>query len=99
MAETGSILCLVIVTLLLPPVGVFIISGCSVDFFINLLLTILGYFPGHVHAFYLEYVFYSRRSQTAEGRATSRKAPGVYSEQIQNGGHSTMERNYGTIPP
>ncbi|KAL2220247.1 hypothetical protein M432DRAFT_589571 [Thermoascus aurantiacus ATCC 26904] len=97
MAETGSILCLVIITLLLPPLGVFIISGCSVDFFVNILLTILGYFPGHIHAFYLEYVYYDRRAKGAQGRATSAKAPGVYSERIQNGGHTGGERSYGTI--
>jgi uncharacterized membrane protein YqaE (UPF0057 family) len=28
---------------LVPPLGVFLISGCGVDFFINILLTILGY--------------------------------------------------------
>ncbi|CUA77269.1 hypothetical protein RSOLAG22IIIB_06610 [Rhizoctonia solani] len=28
-------------------------SGCSCDLLINLCLTILGYIPGHIHAFYL----------------------------------------------
>ncbi|EMC94152.1 hypothetical protein BAUCODRAFT_36628 [Baudoinia panamericana UAMH 10762] len=36
--------------MLVPPVGVFLISGCSADLLINILLTCLGYFPGHVSA-------------------------------------------------
>lgn len=39
------------------------ISGCSADLLINILLTLLGYFPGHIHAFYLEYVYFVRREQ------------------------------------
>ncbi|KAJ5573761.1 uncharacterized protein N7459_008188 [Penicillium hispanicum] len=78
-----------------PPLGVFLISGCGVDFWINVLLTILGYFPGHIHAFYLEYVYYDRRKRDPMTRATQRPAPGVYSDRIQTGGHST--RTYGTV--
>ncbi|KAB8258716.1 UPF0057-domain-containing protein [Aspergillus pseudonomiae] len=89
MAGTCSMLCLILVTLFIPPLGVFLISGCSADFFINILLTILGYLPGHIHAFYLEYVYYRQRDG-ATGRA-----PGVYSERIQRGGHHGT--TYGTI--
>ena len=31
---------------LVPPVGVFMIAGCGADLFVNVCLTILGYFPG-----------------------------------------------------
>ncbi|GKZ80622.1 hypothetical protein AnigIFM56816_004848 [Aspergillus niger] len=51
------------------------------------------YLPGHVHAFYLEYVYYANRN-AGTGDAP-RRAPGVYSERIQRGGHHTT---YGTIP-
>ncbi|KAL2863308.1 YqaE/Pmp3 family membrane protein [Aspergillus lucknowensis] len=88
MAGTASMLCLIIITLFFPPLGVFLISGCSVDFLINILLTILGYLPGHIHAFYLEYVYYQNREAVA-----AQPAPGVYSDRIQRGG-----RDYGTIP-
>ncbi|KAF5867118.1 hypothetical protein ETB97_004038 [Aspergillus alliaceus] len=47
------------------------------------------YLPGHIHAFYLEYVYYSQRNG-ATGRA-----PGVYSDRIQRG--SQRETTYGTI--
>ncbi|KAG1043540.1 hypothetical protein G6F46_011161 [Rhizopus delemar] len=45
--------CLIFIIILLPPLGVFLMKGCGADFWINLCLTILGYLPGHLHAFYL----------------------------------------------
>ncbi|KAL6305415.1 hypothetical protein BKA93DRAFT_825105 [Sparassis latifolia] len=39
--------------IILPPVGVFLERGCGADFFINILLTILGYIPGIIHALYI----------------------------------------------
>ncbi|SAL97809.1 hypothetical protein [Absidia glauca] len=45
--------CLILIILLLPPLGVFFMKGCGADFWINLCLTILGYIPGHIHAFYV----------------------------------------------
>lgn len=64
----------------------------EIDLFINICLTILGYIPGHIHAFYLEYVYYDRREQAREGRFATGPAPGVYSDNVQSGG-----RSYGTI--
>jgi len=61
MAGSASAILIVIITMFLPPAGVFIISGCSADFLINILLTLLGFLPGHIHAFYLEYVYFERR--------------------------------------
>lgn len=62
------------------------------DLFINICLTLLGYLPGHVHAFYLEYVYYDRREEALQGRTPARRAPGVYSDNVQTGGGG-----YGTI--
>ncbi|KAF8229774.1 hypothetical protein L208DRAFT_1401491 [Tricholoma matsutake] len=31
------------------------VTGCSCDLLINICLTILGYIPGHIHAFWLIY--------------------------------------------
>ncbi|KAI9243616.1 hypothetical protein BDA99DRAFT_530100 [Phascolomyces articulosus] len=45
--------CLILIIMLLPPVGVFLLKGCGADFWINLCLTILGYIPGHLHGFYV----------------------------------------------
>ncbi|ODV74324.1 YqaE/Pmp3 family membrane protein [Cyberlindnera jadinii NRRL Y-1542] len=44
---------LVFISFFLPPVAVFIKRGISVDFWINILLFLLGFFPGLVHALYI----------------------------------------------
>ncbi|KAG5658235.1 hypothetical protein KAF25_007186 [Fusarium avenaceum] len=46
-------ICKIILAVILPPVGVFLERGCGADFFINILLTILGYIPGIIHALYI----------------------------------------------
>ncbi|KAB1200335.1 Hydrophobic protein RCI2A [Morella rubra] len=43
----------VLLAILLPPVGVFLRYGCGVEFWIDLLLTILGYIPGIIYAVYV----------------------------------------------
>ena len=43
----------VILAILLPPVGVFLQVGLGLHFWINILLTILGYIPGIVHAIWV----------------------------------------------
>ncbi|KAK0337636.1 hypothetical protein LTR91_013732 [Friedmanniomyces endolithicus] len=84
---------LVIITIFLPPLGVFLIAGCGADILINILLTCLGYFPGHIHAFYLEYVYYKRRDEIAAGRIDGGRPPGgVYSQNVINGG---QQQGYG----
>lgn len=41
------------IAIFIPPLGVFLERGCGADFFINILLTILGYIPGIIHALYI----------------------------------------------
>lgn len=53
MAFTASDICKIILAIILPPLGVFLERGCGADFFINILLTILGYLPGILHALYI----------------------------------------------
>ncbi|KAH6655491.1 putative cation transport-related protein [Truncatella angustata] len=53
MAFTGSDIFKIILAVILPPVGVFLERGCGADFCINVLLTILGYIPGIIHALYI----------------------------------------------
>lgn len=43
----------ILIAILLPPLGVFLQEGVGKHFWINLLLTILGYFPGIIHAVYI----------------------------------------------
>ncbi len=40
----------IIIAILLPPLGVFLQVGTGKHFWINVLLTILGFIPGIIHA-------------------------------------------------
>jgi uncharacterized membrane protein YqaE (UPF0057 family) len=40
----------IVAAILLPPLGVFLQVGLTKHFWINILLTLLGYIPGIVHA-------------------------------------------------
>ncbi|MBB3999174.1 YqaE/Pmp3 family membrane protein [Aureimonas pseudogalii] len=40
----------IIIAILLPPLGVFMEVGIGKQFWINIILTLLGYIPGIVHA-------------------------------------------------
>ncbi|KAF1991260.1 UPF0057-domain-containing protein [Aulographum hederae CBS 113979] len=87
-----SAIILIIITIFIPPIGVWMVAGCGADLLINIALTILGYFPGHIHAFYIEYIYYKKREESAQGVYDNTPAPGVYSDRVQTGG-----RGYGTI--
>ncbi|KAF2663330.1 UPF0057-domain-containing protein [Microthyrium microscopicum] len=80
-----SAILLIIITIFLPPVGVALTAGCGADLCINILLTVLGYFPGHIHAFYVEYIYFKKRDEARAG-LYSPDAPGVYSNRVQRGG-------------
>ena len=43
----------IILAILLPPLGVFLQEGLKGQFWINIVLTILGYIPGIVHAVWI----------------------------------------------
>lgn len=43
----------IIFAILLPPVGVFLQVGFGAHFWINIVLTLLGYFPGLIHAVWI----------------------------------------------
>ncbi|MEX1035917.1 MAG: YqaE/Pmp3 family membrane protein [Sneathiella sp.] len=43
----------IILAIILPPLGVFFEVGLSKHFWINVILTILGYIPGIIHAVYI----------------------------------------------
>lgn len=45
--------CRIIASILIPPLGVFLQVGLGLHFWINIVLTILGYFPGLIHAIYI----------------------------------------------
>ena len=43
----------ILLAILLPPLGVFSEVGLGKHFWLNILLTILGYIPGIIHAVYI----------------------------------------------
>lgn len=43
----------IVIAILLPPLGVFLQEGVGKHFWINIVLTLLGYIPGIVHAVYI----------------------------------------------
>ncbi|SDH00304.1 YqaE/Pmp3 family membrane protein [Pseudomonas abietaniphila] len=43
----------IIIAILLPPLGVFLQVGFAGAFWLNILLTLLGYIPGIIHAVYI----------------------------------------------
>ncbi len=43
----------ILLAILLPPLGVFLQVGLRLQFWLNILLTLLGYVPGIVHAVYI----------------------------------------------
>ena len=40
----------ILLAIVLPPVGVFLQVGLGLHFWLNILLTLLGYIPGIIHA-------------------------------------------------
>ena len=67
-------MCLYVFALLLPPVAVLLKHGCGCAFFLNILLTILGWLPGVVHAWYIigKYSTPSHRHAYRERRVVRR---------------------------
>ena len=43
----------IIFSVLIPPLGVFFTVGIGMQFWVNILLTLLGYLPGLVHAIWI----------------------------------------------
>ena len=43
----------ILFAIVLPPFGVFLQTGVGKQFWLNVLLTLLGYLPGVVHAVYI----------------------------------------------
>lgn len=43
----------IILLVIIPPVGVFLKVGLGVQFWINIVLTLLGYIPGLIHGIWI----------------------------------------------
>lgn len=42
-----------ILSVIIPPVGVFLQVGIGLQFWLNIVLTLFGYFPGLIHAIWI----------------------------------------------
>lgn len=45
---------MILVTILLPPLAVLLNRGLGLHFLLNILLTLIGWLPGVIHAFWLQ---------------------------------------------
>ncbi len=43
----------ILLAILVPPLGVFLTVGLGLQFWLNILLTLLGYIPGIIHALWV----------------------------------------------
>lgn len=43
----------IVLSVIIPPIGVFLQVGLGLQFWLNILLTLLGYFPGLIHAIWV----------------------------------------------
>ena len=53
MSEQENDLIRILLAILLPPLGVALQVGITKHFWINVILTVLGYLPGIIHAVYI----------------------------------------------
>lgn len=62
MRESSKDVIRIILAIFIPPLGVFLQVGLGLHFWLNIVLTILGYIPGIIHALY---IILTRGSSTA----------------------------------
>ncbi|GAA5879638.1 hypothetical protein JCM5296_002217 [Sporobolomyces johnsonii] len=88
MVRTSDII-LVLVAIVFPPAAAAFLTGCSCDLLINICLTVLGYLPGHIHAFWLIY---------KNAQAEERYGKGNY-QYLGNGEYAPLGQAAPTGPP
>ncbi|PPQ73718.1 hypothetical protein CVT26_010849 [Gymnopilus dilepis] len=97
MVKSSDVL-LIIVAIIFPPAAAAFITGCSCDLLINILLTILGYIPGHIHAFWLIYKKMQAEERYGRGGFVY-TGNGTYQPLYQNNGVAPAPPNYGATAP
>lgn len=74
---------LVFIGLFLPPLPVFVKRGYdNADFWINILLFILGYFPGLIHSYYIILCYPYEERYVSLGGSTGHGRPNSYGATI-----------------
>ncbi len=51
-SKTGDVI-RILLSVIIPPIGVFLEVGFGLHFWLNILLTLLGYVPGLIHAIWI----------------------------------------------
>ncbi|KAH8550807.1 hypothetical protein BGW37DRAFT_520944 [Umbelopsis sp. PMI_123] len=85
----------ILIALLFPPAAVAMITGCGPDLCINVCLTILGYLPGHIHAFWIIW----RKYEAEERAGYYRGVPGHNYGALEGQPLPRQHRSYQTPPP
>lgn len=80
---TGAQILLGILALFLPPVAVYLVEGLGIDFWINIILCILGYVPGSIHSTYIWLVWVERKWQTHHGKEVTDHPFLVFSKEFE----------------
>ena len=65
----------ILVAILLPPLGVFLQERLGKHFWINVVLTLLGYIPGIIHAVYVIVKYEPSRGRLTSSRSKQRHIP------------------------
>ncbi|KAI8579144.1 hypothetical protein K450DRAFT_242973 [Umbelopsis ramanniana AG] len=86
----------ILIALLFPPAAVAMITGCGPDLCINICLTILGYLPGHVHAFWIIWRKYDAEERAGYHRGFPGRNYGSLERQPQP---RQQQANYQAPPP
>lgn len=66
--SSTSDVCLYFLGLFLPPLAVFLKTGCDSNFLINILLTILAWLPGVIHAWFVQFVSINSQASLTKHR-------------------------------
>lgn len=72
-----------ILSLFLPPVAVWLTEGFGIDFWINLILTLIGIIPGSIHSIYIWVVWVERKWETHHGRDVTTHPFLVFSKEFE----------------
>jgi uncharacterized membrane protein YqaE (UPF0057 family) len=80
-----------VINIFFPPLGVALLCGLDYDLFINSMLFLCAIIPGHIHAFYISFTYFSRKRKVRKGKYPGDRRPMIYCERVQNGGASRRE--------
>ncbi|KUJ08444.1 uncharacterized protein LY89DRAFT_764570 [Mollisia scopiformis] len=84
-SQTTQLVIAIIITIICPFAGTFIVAGCGPDGFITLVLCLCGYLPGIIHALYVVITWNKRAEARGKGIKHEKEAPIIFSERVQMG--------------